>query len=101
MLLEVKEAEYVGGYRVRLRFNDGYEGIAYLGLFLARERRSIFEPLKDKDYFRRFRVHLNTISWDNEADFAPEFLRELAVSSEDAVAVAEERGKYGTKPNVE
>jgi len=37
----------------------------------------VFEPLKDPDMFRRFRLdpELHTLVWPNGADFAPEFLR--------------------------
>ncbi|MCY3766979.1 MAG: DUF2442 domain-containing protein [Gemmatimonadetes bacterium] len=36
----------------------------------------VFAPLKNREYFRRFRIHpdFHTLTWENEADFAPEFL---------------------------
>jgi hypothetical protein len=40
------------------------------------EKRKIFKPLLDKEYFKSFSIRLNTICWKNEADFAPEFLYE-------------------------
>ncbi len=42
------------------------------------ESRSIFQPLQKQEYFKSFAVKLNTIYWENEADFAPEFLYKLA-----------------------
>jgi hypothetical protein len=38
----------------------------------------IFEPLRDVEAFKRFRLHpeLRTLVWSNGADLAPEFLRE-------------------------
>ena len=38
----------------------------------------MFEPLKDLEYFRSFRLEpeLGTVSWPNGADFAPEFLHD-------------------------
>jgi hypothetical protein len=38
----------------------------------------MFEPLRPLDRFRRFTVSptLHTVAWDNDADFAPEYLRD-------------------------
>ena len=44
-----------------------------------KENRLIFQPLKDVSYFKTFTLRLNTIVWENEADFAPEFLLEIAL----------------------
>jgi len=40
----------------------------------------IFEALRDPAYFRSFsfQAQFGTIEWDNGADFAPEFLYEMA-----------------------
>jgi hypothetical protein len=37
----------------------------------------VFEPLRDVEYFKTFKLHpeLRTVVWPNGADFAPEFLR--------------------------
>ena len=62
-------------YTIWLRFNDGAEGEIDLHGELEGE---VFGPLVDLEQFRRFRVdpELNTIIWENGADFAPEFLRD-------------------------
>ncbi len=78
MLLEVISAKYDERYRIILKFNDGYEASVDLENVLSDECRSVFQPLKNQDYFKTFSVRLNTVCWDNEADFAPEFLYELA-----------------------
>ncbi|MGR6034265.1 MAG: DUF2442 domain-containing protein [Candidatus Nitrosoglobus sp.] len=56
-----------------LKFNDGTEGQIDLSSELYGK---IFEPLKDINHFKQFRIQGNTIAWENGADFAPEFLRE-------------------------
>ena len=73
----VKQAEYLDGYRVRLVFEDGSVRDVDLEPHLDGE---IFEPLKDVDYFKTFRVEpdLDTIVWDNGADMSPDFLYEIA-----------------------
>jgi hypothetical protein len=78
MFLHVREAKYVDGYRIRLRFNDGAQGIVDLSDCLEGE---VFEALKDPEKFKSFRVDadIETIVWDNGADMAPEFLYEKMV----------------------
>ena len=67
MFLHVKEARYLHDYVVWLRFNDGAVGEL---------EGEMFAPLKNKDDFVKFHVDpdIETIVWDNGADFAPEFL---------------------------
>lgn len=38
----------------------------------------VFEPLRDKDLFKQVFLTSRTIEWPNGADFAPEFLLEIA-----------------------
>ena len=71
-------------YVIRVKFNDGAEGLVDLSRELYGE---MFEPLKNPETFRAFRVdpELNTIVWDNGADLAPEFLHDrLLVPAEPA-----------------
>ena len=77
MFSRVVEARHVREYTVFLRFQDGIEGEVDLRPQLYGE---VFEPLKDPEYFRQFRVDsdLHTLVWPNGADFAPEFLYERA-----------------------
>jgi hypothetical protein len=74
---DVIEVKYVSGYTIRLRFEDGTEG----EIDLASELHGpVFEPLQDQSYFARVGVNpdTGTIEWPNGADFAPEFLYEMA-----------------------
>ncbi|WP_333653978.1 DUF2442 domain-containing protein [Dissulfurispira sp.] len=73
MILHVKEAKYLHDYVIWLKFNDGAEGEVNLKDELYGE---VFEPLKDLEMFKSFRVDpvLETIVWENGADLAPEFL---------------------------
>lgn len=83
MILHVRRAEYVSGYRFHLWFNDGTDGEIDLR---NRLDGPIFEPLRDINFFQRFRVEGHTLAWQNGADFAPEYLRALA-GEESAQAV--------------
>ena len=72
---DVMEARYVRDFVVWLRFRDGTAGEVDLGPELWGE---VFEPLKDVEYFKQFRLdpECRTLVWPNDADFAPEFLHD-------------------------
>ena len=76
--LHVEEAKYVENYKVWLRFNSGEKGEIDLCDSLD---GPIFRPLKEVEYFKSFHIEGNTISWDNGADFAPEYLLEKLSSN--------------------
>ena len=69
------EARWIREFVIHIRFSDGVEGDVDLRGELD---GPIFEPLKDRDYFKSFVLHpeLHTIAWPNGADLAPEFLYE-------------------------
>lgn len=76
MILHITAAKPLPDYRLWLQFDDGCEGYADLSKELW---GTMFEPLKDPALFATARVDstLKTVTWDNGADFAPEFLRAL------------------------
>jgi hypothetical protein len=71
----VIQAEYVGDYTVKLRFNDGSVKIVDLASYTT--RGGVFSLLRDKEYFKKFFIDLNTLCWPNGADIAPERLYEI------------------------
>ncbi len=75
-MLQVNQVKYLNDYRVWLSFDNGESGEIDLLVELWGE---MFEPLKDKKLFATVRLNdtLKTITWQNGADFAPEFLLEL------------------------
>ena len=79
MFLEIIKACYLDHYRVKLWFNNGDIRIVDLKDSLIGQA---FQPLHDINYFKKFRIHLNTIEWPNEVDFAPEYLHSIGVSEE-------------------
>ncbi len=74
-LSKITSAEYLKDYKVFLKFNDGYEAVIDLRTSIFTDKRKIFLPLRDKAYFKDFSIKFNTICWNNEVDFAPEYLR--------------------------
>ena len=78
MFLEIKKAEYLGDYTIRLWFNNDEVRVVDLANSL---RGEAFRPLHDKDYFKQFSIRFNTIEWENGADFAPEYLYEIGTTA--------------------
>jgi hypothetical protein len=71
LLIKVIDAKYIEEYKIEFRFNDGkIKVIDFHGQLWG----EMFEPLKNKDYFKNFKLNPFTIEWENGADFAPEFL---------------------------
>ena len=69
----VIQADYVSGYKIRITFDNGQTRIADCSKWIG---DGVFEPLRDKNYFKKFFVDGWTISWKNGADIAPETLYE-------------------------
>ena len=73
-LREISSVEALPAFRLRLRFDDGYEGVVDFSGRVGTP--GIFEPLADPSYFSLVRVHpeLGTIYWPNGADVCPDVL---------------------------
>ena len=90
-MLEVTTAQYLDGYRIRVCFNSGQQGIADLADALW---GPMFKPLRDLAVFRRFQVsdELHTICWENGADLAPEYLLQRIAEPADGPDCGREEG---------
>lgn len=71
LLVKITQSRYIEGYKINFRFNDGKEKIIDFKNLLWDE---VFEPLKDVEKFKNFRLNPFTVEWENGADFAPEYL---------------------------
>ncbi|MGQ0562920.1 MAG: DUF2442 domain-containing protein [Gemmatimonadota bacterium] len=66
--------EPLPGYRLRVRFDDGTEGVVELE---DRLFGPVFEPLRDPELFRQVTIdEFGAPSWPNGADLAPDALYE-------------------------
>jgi hypothetical protein len=72
------EATPLDGYQVHVRFKD--VTAADIDLAYLLDYGGVFEPLRDRDFFRQLRADPEggTIAWPNDADIAPETLHEHA-----------------------
>ncbi|MBI2928569.1 MAG: DUF2442 domain-containing protein [Verrucomicrobia bacterium] len=65
-------AEPLPGYRVRLRFDDGVEGVVDLS---AEVGKGVFAAWKDVAHFKRVRIgEFGELLWDGEIDLCPDAL---------------------------
>ena len=78
MFMHLVAVEYLGEYRVRLKFSDGINKEVDLSAELYGE---VFEPLRVVEQFRQFYLNpeTGTLEWPTGADFAPEYLYEIGV----------------------
>jgi hypothetical protein len=74
MIHDVISAEYKGGYRIELTFDDGKKGTVDFTKYLS--LGGVFERLRDLACFRQFKVdpELGVLTWGNDVDIAPETL---------------------------
>ena len=72
-LLKVTNANYVKDFVIHFQFNNGVEKDINLESELCGE---VFEPLKNVNLFKNFKLNKWTVEWENGADFSSEFLLE-------------------------
>ena len=72
MLVSITEVEHRGGYRLRLRFEDGAEGEVDIADVLP--FTGVFAAFRDPAFFAQVRVDppWGSLAWPNDLDLAPE-----------------------------
>jgi uncharacterized protein DUF2442 len=89
MLTKVPRLEELGGFRLRVWFNDAREGVHDFAP-LVQEPGSMLEPLRNEEYFARVFLEFGAPTWPNGFDIAPEWLRrEMKAAGELTWAAAE------------
>jgi len=78
MIVSIIKAEYIKDYSIMLNFDNGRKGLVNLKSTIFNDKRQIFKPLKNIEYFKRFTLGSWTLNWENELDLAPEYLYKLA-----------------------
>jgi hypothetical protein len=61
--LEITEAEYVSGYKLRLMFNDGTSRIMDFEPFLRRAQNPDLAQYRQSRKFKSFRLHYGNLMW--------------------------------------
>ena len=81
MLKDVISANYSGGYKIEVTFEDGATGIIDFSKYL--DKGGVFEKFEDMEFFKNFKINeeLGVLTWGDEVDIAPETLYAEATSS--------------------
>jgi len=66
-MIDVVSVKPVGGFRLRIRFSDGSEGVHDFSSTVQRNGEMV-QPLKDPAFFARVFIELGALTWPN--DFA-------------------------------
>ena len=76
MFFEVRQAEYLNDYQIKVEFEDGHSGIVDLSSYPNAD--TVFRKFLDREYFKNFKIEFGTLTWgEGELDIAPEHLYEL------------------------
>ena len=73
-MIQVINAELKNEYKIYVEFNNGTKGIIDFKNILEEDHREIIRELLNKELFKTVKINLNTLCWDNEVDFAPDYL---------------------------
>lgn len=77
-MLRILDVDYMGEYKLRIKFSDGVTKMVDLKPYLTGE---VFGELLDKSKFIQYGLTRVTIEWANGADLAPEFLYEIGTAA--------------------
>jgi hypothetical protein len=89
MLTKVTRLEKLDGFRLRVRFNDGSEGVHDF-TSMVNEPGSMLVPLRDEAYFARGFLEFGAPTWPNGFDIAPEWPRREMEAARELTRVAAE-----------
>lgn len=88
-MIDVISVKPLGGFRLRLRFSDGSEGVHDFSA-MVQEPGPMMEPLREEAYFNRVFLEFAAATWPNGFDVDPEWLRrEMEAAGELTHAAAE------------
>lgn len=72
MAWRVVSVEALQGYRLRVRFLDGLEGVVDMSGLVVSPNAGVFSALADSEAFNRAFVALGAVCWPDGLDIAPD-----------------------------
>ena len=93
----IVEAQPDHDFVLRVRFSTGEVGLFDVGPYLM---GTVYQPLKDPDYFRRVSVDevAGTICWPNGADFCPDVVHRASTCSTTTTLIKKEAKSMRIEP---
>ena len=85
-MIHVINAKIKIDYKIDVEFSDGKKGTIDFKRIFEEDHREVIRELLNKKLFETVKVNLNTLCWDNEVDFAPEYLYEQIEFTEEKIA---------------
>jgi hypothetical protein len=76
-MIRIIDVEYLESHILQITFNNGEK---YDVDFKDQFNGKAYQDLKSLDNFKQFGLIRGTLEWYNQADFAPEYLYQLAVN---------------------
>lgn len=70
-LVWITKVNYLTDYQIEIEFNNNKKGVVDFQKHLDLQ---IYQPLKELNNFKNFKLNSWIIEWENGADFSPEFL---------------------------
>ena len=81
MIISVINAELRDDYEVYVEFDNGANGVIDFKKILEDERSQLMRDLLNKELFKTMKINLDTLCWDNDVDFAPDYLYEQVMAA--------------------
>lgn len=74
MYYDITEIEYVGGYKLKLTFENGKSGIVDFENYIKED--SVYARFSNIEYFKQAYIHheLGVLCWPGDVDVAPEIV---------------------------
>jgi hypothetical protein len=87
--ITIINAKYIKDYMIEITFSNHVIKIINLQDAIAKlaKTNELYAALLDKDYFKAFKVEYGALVWNDNLDFAPEYLYEAGQAITKAMAV--------------
>jgi len=70
------DVQALSGYRLKVRFQDGLEGLVDMSTLVRSEKAGVFAALRDKTVSRPVFLEYGAVTWPGEIDLAPDAMYE-------------------------